>query len=201
MRSTSGEARVRMADLGDRVRVSIPLRRSWSQALVATFATGVWLLGGFRVIGALFADPAAPTGTRLSALIGWLLVTIPLLGSGLLAVVGRQLVDVSDSSITIRKALAGIGLPRKYAAERIANLRVADLSDPHEISGLSQKELARAMAGGPLAFDYGTGTVNFGPGLLDAEARQILAELLGRFPRYRVPERRPAGSPDSGPAG
>jgi hypothetical protein len=187
-----------MVDLGDRVRVSIPLRRSWFQALVATFAAGAWLLTGFKVIGALFVDATASPGSRVAALITWSLVTIPFVGSCLLAVVGRQLVDVNDSSITIRKALAGIGLPRKYAADRIANLRVVDLSDPHEISGLSEKELAKGMAGGPLAFDYGTRTVHFGPGLLDVEAGQILAELLGRFPRYRVPERRLEGLPEAG---
>jgi hypothetical protein len=191
----SGETRVRMEDLGDRVRVSIPLPRSWIQVFLVIFWFAGWVWAGFPLLNSLFGvsndSPPSP-GFALSFLGSWLVITALAIRYWLPRLAGRQVIDISDSSISIREAVAGLGLPRKYAADQIANLRVANPSDPHEISGLSEKELAKAMADGPLAFDYGTRTVHFGPGLLDVEAGQILAELLGRFPRYRVPER-PAG--------
>lgn len=91
-----------------------------------------------------------------------------------LAVTGRETIEVSQRSIIIRRKIiiGNIVLPtapsKEYLMEHVKSLRVWPA--------------LRWSGGGTLAFDYGARTVRFGAGIDDAEARQILERLKGFLP-------------------
>jgi hypothetical protein len=91
-----------------------------------------------------------------------------------LAMAGREVIEVSQQSIVIRrKIIIGNTIlptapPKEYPMEHIKNLRTWPA--------------LRWSGGGALAFDYGAKTVRFAAGIDDAEARQILERLKDSLP-------------------
>jgi hypothetical protein len=105
-------------------------------------------------------------------------------------VAGREVIEVSHDAIKIAKKAFGVGLGKTYNAINIDNLRI-DESLPQFAAATSQLPPAlgrfsrgAAAANGALAFDYGGSTVRFGIGLSLDEARQLLGEIVRRYPQY-----------------
>jgi len=107
--------------------------------------------------------------------------------------VGRAVIDVSHNSIKIAKKAFGLGFGKTYNAINIDNLRVdeslpqvAATTDQIPLPMLARFMQSAVVAGGALVFDYGGSSVRFGSGLSYDEARQLLVEIVRRYPQYRT---------------
>ncbi|MBI3177119.1 MAG: hypothetical protein HYZ35_03920, partial [Chloroflexi bacterium] len=94
---------------------------------------------------------------------------------------GREVVEVRHETLTLRHLVFGVGRGRAYAAEYVRDLRASPtIMLPYPGAGLWNNR-----AGGGLAFDYGAQTITFGGAIHEAEAKQVVAEIVQRFPRYK----------------
>jgi hypothetical protein len=158
----------------DGIEIVIPARRS--VFLMAFLA--VWMAGSLfgEVFGAswLLADHEDPSILFLGA---WLVMWTMSGGAALLACLwmarGREIVSLRPDSLEIRRDVLGWGTTREYDLAYARNLRVSrrpfDPKRPLEAWGIG---------GGSIAFDYGARTLRFGSSLEEAEARQVVSELV-----------------------
>jgi hypothetical protein len=87
---------------------------------------------------------------------------------------------VSGQSIIIRRLVLGFSRPKEYLAEHVKDLRAS----PMQMSARGWPMGANfwGLSGGTLAFDYGARAFYCASGADEAEARQIVAVIKGRFP-------------------
>ena len=98
---------------------------------------------------------------------------------------GREVIEVSNLSIKIQRQELGLGRPNEYWAEHIKDLRIVP-GMYFPFSFLKGRAASFWVpVEGPIVFDYGARTVRFGLGVDEAEAKQILAAIQLRFPRYQ----------------
>ena len=101
-------------------------------------------------------------------------------------VAGKEIVEIATQSITIRRVTMGLASPKEYTANYIKELRVSSSNMninhvwPYSFSFPWQYHNI-----GSLAFDYGARTYQFGGGVDEAEAKQILAEIQQKYPQYK----------------
>jgi hypothetical protein len=200
MLSSADTPRISIEDLGMSTLVSIPARKNW----ITIIFLGVWLTGWmcgelfalsvlFSSVGGFFFrifdigavdffefDNGFGSAFAGSFILVWLAVwTVAGYGAArtfLWQLAGRELVEVSRTSIKISRPIFGLGRVKEYQAAEIANLRL-----------LSADERAgkKGMAGpNQLAFDYEFDTVEFGGGLTVGEAEAVLEEITKRYRQY-----------------
>ncbi len=174
-------------DLIDILKITIPSRKQWFQILFMSF----WMIGwAFGEVGALrslisgegFGGPGLFMIVWLS---GWTI------GGGYVIYIiswqlfGNEIIQVSNSVITTSRSVLGFGFPKEYSSEYIKALRVSTSSSSNDTFGWSRASRFYGIGGGLIAFDYGSKTINFGGGIDEAEAKQILSEIQQRYPQYR----------------
>ncbi len=195
-------ARHIVQDEGTKLEIIIPTPRNW----VKLALEGLWLipigiilvyLGGSIVISLLFAviqELERPSGEIVG---GFLFGLFGLafgglwFGSGAAGIyaylwdlAGKEIIQATPNSLTVSQRLLSYDRSKEYGAEHIRNLRV---SAPPAARGRFDTWTRRAFkvpANGMIAFDYGAKTFRFGLDLDEAEAEQIVATILRRFPRY-----------------
>jgi hypothetical protein len=203
------EQRHSIQDEGFSFKVIIPSRKNY----FAMIFLGIWLTGwafGEIMVGGIFLagivqlffkTPAILPAVGQSGVAGlfggglFMLVWLAgwTVGGGyalytfLWQLTGKENIEVSYDLIKIQRALFGLGRTREYAATHIKNLRVTPWGADQNIFGRSRASSVWGISGGLLAFDYGAKTFRFGAGVDEAEAKQILEEIVARFPQYRVP--------------
>ena len=169
------------------LRVVIPARRSWALILFLGFWLTGWAAGEFFVgamlirgaIGLITGDPqaAGDTGGAIGGtfMAVWLLLWTVGGGFALITwlwnVAGKEIVSVDSDALTIQKTVFGIGLSKRYATAYVDRLRATG----------EQGDTQGPWSGG-LGFDYGGGAVQFGAGLSQAEAKEVLERIADRFP-------------------
>ncbi|MDH7488784.1 MAG: hypothetical protein QHH80_04685 [Anaerolineae bacterium] len=166
------------------LQITIPAPRNWLLILFLGFWLGGWATGEvivgallLRGILAMLSGQTPDTGEGAGMLFMAFWLTFWTLGGGfalftwLWNLAGKEIVTVDGESLTIRKAVLGIGRSRRYEAAYVDRLRVS------EDSGRSQGPWS-----GGLAFDYGGATVRFGAGLTPSDAHDVLARIADRFP-------------------
>ena len=99
--------------------------------------------------------------------------------------VGREVIEINEQLIRVRRLVFGRGCTKKYIAKRIRNM--------HVTSGYRNRWLVNAgrsspvrLSDGFIAFDYERKVIYFGSGIAVEEARQILSQVQQRFPQYRI---------------
>ena len=189
-------------DDGTALEIIIPTLRNW-----ATFIVGglrfvlpgmiMVLIGGgilFNLILAAWHELERPSGGWVGDLLLGLLGLF--LGGGLFIygttrlyayswdIAGKEIVQATGSSLVVSRQLFGYGRPHEYLAEHVRNLRVSD--DSGETSWIDwwNRSIFGKLDEGAIAFDYGAKTFQFGLELDEAEAEQIVAAILRRFPQY-----------------
>lgn len=187
-------------DRGDAIRITIPSRKNWFNIFFTGFWLVGWTLGEITVIAMIIAGLVAliaGKGPQTSGGIGGMffmgLFILAWLGvwtvggvfawrSFLWNLAGKEIVDITYPSITLRSNISVFSRPREYLAEHIRELRVCPGSQHGD--GWSNFFLWSTPKGS-LAFDYGARTIYFGSGVEEAEAKQILSTIQQRFPRYQ----------------
>jgi hypothetical protein len=175
-------------DLMDAFKITIPSQKQWFQILFIGFWLVGWAFGEVTAAGNLLSGMGfgGPSLFMIAWLGAWTIGGGYALYVLLWQLTGSEIVQVSNSGITTSRSILGFGFfPKEYSAEYIKALRVSASMSPNDIFGWSQASRFYGTGGGFLAFDYGAKTVNFGVGIDEAEAKQILSEIQQRYPQYR----------------
>jgi hypothetical protein len=191
-------------DDGQVLRFTIPSRKNWFALIVSIPWLAVWTLGECIVLGLLIigivslvatlstGKPSLPTiegaiGLSLGGLFllvwisVWTTAGISVIYSFLWQVVGKEVIEVSLSSIKLSRRIFRFGRPKEYLAEHIRDLR----AQPPFQSRLSLWEGGFwGWTHNTMAFDYGARTVRFASSIDEAEAKLIRAEIEKRYPHY-----------------
>lgn len=177
---------------GNRLTITIPNRRNWSQIIFIGFWLCMWgaigTMAGRWIVSGLTEGPES---------LGAILCVGPfvLLGVGMWGLVGvwavyglsreltsREIITVHPDAITIRYRGLWFDFSEVYRIEHIQNLH----GIPYEHHLFAYWHGWRAKPSfGPLVFHYGAQLVYFGTGVDEAEARQILALIGWHYPQYR----------------
>ncbi len=187
-------ARYTTEDLGSCIRITVPSRKNWVAVAFLSFLLVVWAfveIYAGRVLAAwLLLDKAriVPGGTS-AILVGSVLLLIwfsiltvlgiLILRAWLWQLTGKEAIEASDHSITIRRVILGFGRRYEYLAEHIKDLRASSVQSSRTWPAIAN---SWGLSGGALAFDYGAKAVYFASGADEAEARQIVAMIKARFP-------------------
>ena len=175
-------ARATIEDGGSSVRVSVPARRNIAVSVFILAWLGGWFFGEKMAIRQLLASGAS----RVKGVLGFWLVGWSV--GGLLAaravvwmLFGREVIELRDSELAVRREALGIGRTRAYDLGAIKNLRAAA---PALLAGRGSFG-ALGGTSGTIAFDYGPKTIRCGGGLDEAEAGQIVELFKQRNARLR----------------
>lgn len=166
------------------LRIAIPARRHWLVVLFLGFWLAGWATGELFVaatlvegLAAILAGRAPDMGSGAGLLFIGIWLALWTVGGGFALLVwlwnlaGKEVVVIDGESLTIQKAVLGIGPRKRYEAAYVDRLRVSE-----DYGG------SRGPWAGALTFDYGGSAVRFGAGLTPVEARNVLARIADRFP-------------------
>ena len=176
-------ARHTVEDLGDSLKIIIPVYRQWFKILVLCFWFIMWAFGEVMVGGVLVSEGVSAGSLFLIAWLGfWTLGGTFVLYALFWQLTGKEVIEVSRLSIRVRRQVLGLGRTKEYLGEYVRGLRIS----PAQGDGFGWSRTLRfwGLSGGLIAFDYGAGTFRLGIGIDEAEARQILAAIGQRFPQY-----------------
>lgn len=176
-------------DLIDSLKIKIPSRKQWFLILFMGFWLIGWALGELTVLGSLISGKGfgGPSLFMVVWLGGWTVGGAYAMYTLFWQLSGSEIIQVSNSGITTSRSILGVSLfPKEYSQEYIKELRVSAAAvNVNDIFGWSRASRFYGMSGGLIAFDYGSRTINFGIGIDEAEAKQILSEIQQRYPQYR----------------
>ena len=174
--------RATIAESGDALEVSIPVKKDWVQTLFHTVWMIVWVWGGTRAIPRLWSgdDLHGDRIFLMAWLAFWAICIVFGAATWLWSVAGVERIRIRSDAVTIRREVFGIGTSREYDASRVGKLRLAD-----DFRKGSDQLQAASRKGGKIAFDYEETTVQFGLRLDRGEAARIILKIQKRFPFTR----------------
>ncbi len=187
-------ARYTTEDLGSSLRITVPSRKNWVAVAFLSFSLLVWvsaeIYAGRTLVAWLLPGEVriVPGGTSailvgsVFLLIWFGIVTvlcILILRAWLWQLTGKEIIEASDHSITIRRVILGFGRRYEYLAEHIKDLHAPPVQSSRAWPAIAS---SWGLSGGALAFDYGAKAFYFASGADEAEAKQIVAMIKGRFP-------------------
>ncbi len=187
-------SRVHVEETSSGLVVVLPGRRRWGQLVTGGLALGAFLAVGVffaleypDILRALLREAGGRWGGALRTvcwqalgILGGAAGCVVALAGWVQTVAGREYWHVDSEGLTRSWRPIALPRPRRYLAANMAGLRTVP-SEPdwqHEIwdvrwwTGMSPT----------IAFDYGAGTVYLGAKLDGAEAREVVAAILRRFP-------------------
>jgi hypothetical protein len=172
----------------DGVRVIIATPRNW----VALIFLCAWLVGWFFGERSALLQLLGPTWSGLSAkhvapaflsvwLVMWTIGGVAVVTTILRQLAGKEIITANPLSLSRRFEVFGFGSTRSYALSEVRDLRATSDIDPRYSR---QRALFRWTGGGEgygaIAFDYGARTIRFAPGIDEAEAKMLVADLMRR---------------------
>jgi hypothetical protein len=175
--------------LFDSLKITIPSTRQWLKILFLGFWLTGWAFGEYTVLSILLNGKAfeGPLLFIIAWLGGWTI------GGGYAIYIlfwqlaGSEVIIISQSGITTSRSIFGfMFFPKEYSFEYIKSLRVSTATRSISIFSWSWEKEFYGLSGGCIAFDYGAKTINFGVGIYEAEAKQVLAEVQQRYPQYQT---------------
>jgi hypothetical protein len=159
------------------ITTSINMFKNGFMIVFAIFFSIFWVAFGAFSIYMIIEDITSDFPFTLPQII-YVLPVEWLVGSIFLALVFiwrftfKEIFVVSDQEIVVNQQSRIFSRSSHYLAEHINDLRAAT-----------------SYFNKPIMFDYGARTMRFGQGLDEAEAKQIVARIQERFPRYSVSKR------------
>jgi len=178
--------RATVADTGSALEVTIPAPRKVVLAMALAAWLCVWALGGAGPLRALVVKHTlrAPPGVLLLWLAVWMLGGIFAAVALIWTLSGRERVTLTDQYLDVRREALGFGRSRRYDLTSVKDLRVSLLPSSTMSWGNGAHSWNYSGAGA-IAFDYGAKTVRFGASIDEAEAKQIVTQLVSRSPWLR----------------
>lgn len=167
-------ARSVISDDAGAFRIEIPVNRSAFHSLFLTFWLGGWACGEFFAVRQLLRKPEISANLFLISWLGmWTVFGVMAIWSWFWMLSGREVIRIGSGVLAIRREVFGIGATKEYSLTEIRDLRVG----PPEYQ--SRRNM---IPGGTIVFDYGAKTYRFGQGVDEAEAKQLVREILSRYP-------------------
>jgi hypothetical protein len=201
-----------MQEEGASLKITIPSRKNYFIIFFLGFWLTFWAFGEIMALGIVFGGilqllfntsgvlPEIGAGGLAGLLGGGVFMLVWLsgwtVGGGfvfytfLWQLTGKENIEISHDIIKIQNAIFRFGRTKEYAAKHIKDLRVSPaVVDNFHPFGWSRASFVWGRPNGLLAFDYGAKTFRFGGGIDEAEAKQILEKIAGRFPQFRTRNR------------
>ena len=177
------KSRVTLSENEGTLRAKIPARRNWFLLLFFMAWLGGWTVGGVAAIGALLSSiskgpeffPVFLSFWLVGWLLGWLFVFLSIVWM----LNGATKLEIDDKAFRVRTQALGLGWTKAYDKVHVKNLRVSVQLNPWS-GWQNHAGLALSRTGG-LSFDYGSRTIQIGPGLDETEARLIADRIQKRF--------------------
>jgi len=166
----------------DRLTIAIPSRRSPIVVLILSIWSVVWVAVAFSSVG--WED--YPFGSSIPGVAAFACLWALLL-AGILFLVrrvfsGSEVIAVDSAALTVSPLLAPFNRRKTFDVSHVSDLRAtplsADLLHPVFLTGM----YLPGLVGGHIAFDYGAKTYRFGAGVDEAEAKQIVKQIVDRYP-------------------
>ena len=145
-------ARYTTEDLGSCIRITVPSRKNWVAVAFLSFSLIVWasaeIYAGRILVAWLLPGEAliVPGGTS-AILVGsvflliWFSIltvfAILILRAWLWQLTGKEAIEASDHSITIRRVILGFGRRYEYLAEHIKDLRASPVQSSRTWSAVA----------------------------------------------------------------
>jgi hypothetical protein len=173
------KGRATVSQLGGSLNVTIPAKRNiFVSAFMCIWLCG-WTAGGIAAASSLFgwthfamhSTSGEPGGKTFLAvwLCLWVLAECAVTGQLLWVWFGKEVLVLGRDALTLTNQIFSFQRSKRFSLPDISKLR-AQISDSY---------FNRRNVSGPnsMAFDYGRGTINFGRGLDEGEARAIIEEM------------------------
>lgn len=163
--------------------IHLPHHRSWhtiflAGSLLGSWIFGTWLAGVYHFFRLLEHDLYLILGGGT-----WLAIGLFCLVYLLQNLAVNEVVEVTPFAIKLRRQVGSWGWTSGYMAANISALQVRP--QPHAAAGQTRSLFPSRQDGRTIIFQYGSQTVHFGRGLREKEARDIVALIQAKFPRYR----------------
>ena len=164
------------------IRVEIPPKRRWGLWVLLTVFLGFWVVGEVAPLLSFLGDdtPSPPAIFLVIWFVFWTAAGAYMLYAWAWHLGGREVIKLDDRTLTKKRELFGLGIPRKFNIAEITNLRILPQSLPMRET---EERLTAMMAefwglrGGIMAFDYGAKTYRFGFGVDEPEAQELMEVL------------------------
>ena len=176
------------------LRVVFPPPQRWTARMVLPLWLGIFIFGLVAMARDLPAGLANTRPTETVLVITFLLfflsmwLTVGALGLYrlLFNAAGRELVVIDTARLTFHREMPLLTRVRTYQLPDVRALRATRSVVPLLISrwwGNSRYTIDLfGLTGGVIVFDYGGRTIRIGGGIEEAEAQQLVARIVRRFP-------------------
>lgn len=174
----------KLEDTGQTLRLVLPSRKHVLPLVIFPIWLIGWCLATALASLPFIADPSRgfPDPFLAVWLILWIAGEAYACLTLLWQVAGKEIIEASYQSISLRRDMFGVGRISTYLAEHIRDLRATTHSVPY--SPFARLTYGWSLGHGTLAFDHGARTVRFGATLEEAEAKAIIEAIGQRFPQY-----------------
>ena len=149
------------------LRISVPMRKRVFSLLFMLAWLGLWTLAGISIGRQLIQKFNLFEAFWMC---GWVMGEVMVSYALLRMLGGRDIVQVSNGVLELRKQAFGLGLSKQYSILEIRDLRF----QPEMGGGKSHRDSC-------IAFDYGAKTITFGDGIDEGEANQLIRTILDRY--------------------
>jgi hypothetical protein len=166
------------------IEIIIPIKRNIFVLLFLTAWLGGWGFGEISAIKELLSATSL-SGKDLFLvfwLCGWTIGGGFAIFVWLWQISGRERLIISPMSLKWSREIFQFGWPKEYEGAHVKNLRLR--TGGSGIFGFSYGAEFWGLGGGPIAFDYGSKTVNVGSGLHEPEAKSLIQQIGNRFPQF-----------------
>lgn len=172
-------SRVTFREQGDGFRVEIKSNKQiWFLIFMPAFLV-MWTLAGIGVAFSLLS------GNGSAGVLLWLVMWAVAEGFICYAVAwalfGKEIVELGDGVLTIRRVTLGLGPTRSYEADEVQDIRPAGYFGSFGAFSWSWNLAYWGLTGGTVAFDYRGKTERFGIQLEEREARELVRAIQGYF--------------------
>ena len=178
---TPDSGRARITDNFDKVEIVIPGKKNYFILLFFSFWMVGWFFGETSVTSTI-GNGSGPDLFLMVWLAGWTLGGIFVVSTILFMLLGKEVIEAGQGTISIRNRALFFLSPKVYDLNEVKHVRAAE-----EFSMYNSFQFGRRQRGvfsnfnsGTVKFDYGLKTVKFGNDLDEAEARHIIERLKSK---------------------
>lgn len=158
------------------IEVHVLAKKEWGNLIFLPVWLTFWTFGGIMAIKwVLHPQSSTERGFISLWLVGWAAGESWALYSWLWTAFGKEILQVREGSLTVKRDVLGFGRGRSFPIGSVANLRASGLfpSTSHWENYLTHVKLG----GGTVGFDSQGKIVRFGIQLTEPEAQEVVREL------------------------
>jgi hypothetical protein len=162
--------------------IYILAKRDWGALIFLPVWLAFWTFGGVMAMKwVVHPGPNTPRAFISLWLVGWLLGEVWAGYWWLWIAFGKEIVNVREGALNIKRDVLGYGRNRSYNLGSIENLRASGFfpSNSYWENSLAQMKLA----GGTVGFDYEGRIRRFGIQLTEPEAKELVRYLKPYIPQ------------------